>query len=130
MFNDQFAKKSFFYLVLVKSIFYTVSATIWLVLANGLWFAIKGGNSVSEELVEYLTDEMYIINLLSVFLIIIVVVSISQINRLHRKGELMNFIMGRYNKPREIERIFCFIDLTGSTTIAEKLGHFGFANFL
>jgi len=53
-----------------------------------------------------------------------------QINRLHRSWELFNFIIGRYHSPKEVNRIFCFIDLKGSTTIAEKLGHIKFANFL
>ena len=31
---------------------------------------------------------------------------------------------------REVDRIFCFIDLKDSTSIAEKLGHLQFAMFL
>jgi adenylate cyclase len=129
-FENHFNQKTFLYLVLAKSIFYTGSITFWLVLVNGVWFAINGGIPVSEELILYLDDEMYLINLSSIFIVIIGAVGIGQINSLHRKGELMNFILGRYHKPREVERIFCFIDLKDSTTIAEKLGHFGFASFL
>ena len=129
-FENHFNQKTFLYLVLVKSILYTGSITFWLVLVNGVWFAINGGIPVSEELILYLNDVMYLINLSSIFIVMIGVVGIGQINSLHRKGELMNFILGRYHKPREVERIFCFIDLKDSTTIAEKLGHFGFASFL
>ena len=39
-------------------------------------------------------------------------------------------MLGRYHRPREVDRIFCFIDLKDSTTIAEKLGHLRFAMFL
>jgi len=130
LYGDRFTQKTFLYLVIVKSIFYTISTTFWLVIVNGVWFAIKGEYPVKVEIMSYLTDEVYLINLSSVFIVIIVVVSVVQIDSLHRKGELLNFILGRYNKPREVERIFCFIDLTGSTTIAEKLGHFDFACFL
>jgi len=59
-----------------------------------------------------------------------VLTGLGQINSLHRKGELINFILGKYHTPREVGRIFCFIDLKSSTTIAEKLGHFRFAMFL
>jgi len=83
-----------------------------------------------KELIEYLKDEMYVINLSSVFSVMILAVGLGQINSLHRKGELLNFVLGKYHKPREVERIFCFIDLKGSTTIAEKLGHFQFAMFM
>jgi adenylate cyclase len=39
------------------------------------------------------------------------------------QGVLMNFLVGKYHKPREEERIFMFLDMKSSTTIAEKLGH-------
>lgn len=130
MAENHFNQKTFIYSVIVKSVFYTISTTFWLVLANGIWFAIRGGVPVFEEIVNYLSDEIYLINLSSIFFVVIGTVSLTQINSLHRKGDLMNFVLGRYNKPRETKRIFCFIDLKGSTTIAEKLGHFAFASFL
>ena len=36
---------------------------------------------------------------------------------------LNNFFTGKYHKPLEEERIFMFLDMKSSTTIAEKLGH-------
>ena len=53
-----------------------------------------------------------------------------QINRKIGYGVLLNFILGRYRKPREEERIFAFIDLKGSTEIAEKLGALQFHKLL
>ena len=35
---------------------------------------------------------------------------------------LLNFISGKYHKPKQEERIFMFLDMRSSTTIAEKLG--------
>jgi adenylate cyclase len=37
-------------------------------------------------------------------------------------GVLWKFITGKYHHPREEERIFMFLDLKSSTTIAEKVG--------
>lgn len=45
-------------------------------------------------------------------------------------GVLLNFITGKYHKPRTEERIFMFLDLNSSTTIAEKLGDLKFHYFL
>jgi adenylate cyclase len=45
-------------------------------------------------------------------------------------GVLHNFILGRYNKPKEESRIFMFLDIRSSTTIAEKLGHIKYHNLL
>jgi adenylate cyclase len=36
---------------------------------------------------------------------------------------LLNFFTGRYHKPVDENRIFMFVDMKYSTTIAEKLGH-------
>ena len=38
-------------------------------------------------------------------------------------GGFTNMIRGRYNNPRIEHRIFIFLDINDSTTIAEKLGH-------
>ncbi|MES1219978.1 MAG: adenylate/guanylate cyclase domain-containing protein [Bacteroidota bacterium] len=46
-----------------------------------------------------------------------------QINHLLGEGVLWKFIRGKYHKPREEERIFMFLDMKSSTTIAEQLGH-------
>ena len=39
------------------------------------------------------------------------------------QGVLRNFLTGKYYAPTEEERIFMFLDMKSSTTIAEKLGH-------
>jgi len=53
-----------------------------------------------------------------------------QINQLVGDGILWKFIRGKYHKPREEERIFMFLDMKSSTTIAEKLGHDRFYTLL
>lgn len=55
-----------------------------------------------------------------------IVVSITQlmlqINSKFGPGIFWNILSGKYNTPREETRIFMFLDLNSSTTIAEKLG--------
>ena len=43
---------------------------------------------------------------------------------------LWKFITGKYYHPREEERIFMFLDLKSSTTIAEKIGNKKFFDLL
>jgi adenylate cyclase len=45
-------------------------------------------------------------------------------------GVLVNFFTGKYHKPREEKRIFMFLDMKSSTTIAEKLGHIRYFDLL
>lgn len=53
-----------------------------------------------------------------------------QINHLLGEGILWKFMWGKYHKPREEERIFMFLDMKSSTTIAEQLGHVRFYSLL
>ncbi len=46
------------------------------------------------------------------------------------KGNFKNWIFGLMNKPREDERIFMFIDMKSSTTIAEQLSHRKFSHLV
>lgn len=45
-----------------------------------------------------------------------------QINNKFGQGVFWNILRGKYNTPKEESRIFMFLDLNSSTTIAEKLG--------
>ncbi|MCM8571123.1 adenylate/guanylate cyclase domain-containing protein [Gramella jeungdoensis] len=43
---------------------------------------------------------------------------------------LISLFLGRYHRPHEVSRIFMFLDLSDSTTIAERLGHIHFFDLL
>lgn len=45
-----------------------------------------------------------------------------QVNNKFGQANFWNIIRGRYNRPKEEKRIFMFLDINSSTTIAEKLG--------
>ena len=43
---------------------------------------------------------------------------------------MLNFITGKYHKPRQERRIFMFLDMKDSTIIAERLGHIQYFKLL
>ena len=45
-------------------------------------------------------------------------------------GMFLKFLTGKYHQPREEERIFMFLDMKSSTTIAEKIGNKKYFNLL
>ena len=45
-------------------------------------------------------------------------------------GNLFKFLVGRFHRPKEEERIFMFLDMKSSTTIAEELGHVKFGELV
>ena len=54
----------------------------------------------------------------------------AQISSLIGKRVFMNYLSGRYNKPKVEVRTFMFLDLSSSTTIAEKLGPLNYHRFM
>ena len=46
------------------------------------------------------------------------------------KGILVNYLIGKYHKPRIEERIFMFLDLNNATTIAESIVSTMYSNLL
>lgn len=45
-------------------------------------------------------------------------------------GVLFSWLSGRYHQPKEVERIFMFLDLRDSTGLAEKLGPLRFSSLI
>ncbi len=45
-------------------------------------------------------------------------------------GVLANFFTGKYHRPKQEERVFMFLDMKSSTTIAEQLGHVKYFDLL
>ncbi len=52
------------------------------------------------------------------------------VNDKYGPGVFWDFLLGKYFHPKREERIFMFMDLRSSTTIAEKLGEQRYFNFL
>ena len=55
---------------------------------------------------------------------------IYDMNRLLGQNVLLNFVTGRYHRPRVETRVFLFIDMEGSTGFAERLGPLAFHRLL
>jgi len=62
--------------------------------------------------------------------ITMVTLFISEVSDYMGGGIFNNFFTGKYHNPREEERIFMFLDMRSSTTIAERLGHLEYFRLL
>ncbi len=79
-------------------------------------------NQINESLL-FLTP-IYIISWILWFVLAIILMNfILQVSRKFGRGNLLRLIVGKYHKPKDEYHIFMFMDLKGSTAIAEKLGH-------
>ncbi len=72
----------------------------------------------------------FYIFLLYYLIMTLVITFIIQVNKKYGPGVLVPLLMGKYRQPQEEERIFMFMDLQSSTTIAEQLGHLRYSSFI
>ena len=56
------------------------------------------------------------------FVMSVVIGAISELTRLVGGHILLNFILGRYRRPTREQRVLLFLDIVGSTSLAESMG--------
>jgi adenylate cyclase len=126
--NLRFQQWSFTKILLGKTILYT--AVIYVVsVALALIAGLFQGRQL-KELWPFLISPNLFVLVIYTLAIYGLLVFFLQINHLLGEGILWKFVQGKYHQPREEERIFMFLDMRSSTTIAEQLGHVRFYTLL
>jgi len=98
-----------------------------------LWLIIPRPTVVSPEQIkawEQMKEMHFISPLLSALLVAFAVSTYFQIEKLVGKNVLINYLRGRYRRPKKEIRVFLFIDLKSSTSLSEKLGNDTYYSFL
>ncbi len=109
-------KRSFLVTIIVNSLAYLVFFSI-IIFISSLY-----GNSL-EFAKEFFLSTESLMALLFMAVSSVFFHFIFQMNRMFGPGVLIEYSIGKYFNPVEEERIFMFLDLKSSTSIAEKLGH-------
>ena len=124
-------RKSFGVVILFKSLLYLVMAAIVMFLVFGIFFLFRIGPLENPENAILIITPHFIISWMVYFLLTVLLMNfIVQINRKLGPGNLKNLVLGKYHRPKDEHRIFLFLDLKGSTTIAENLGHNTYSKLL
>ena len=121
--------------ILGVSLFYALSGFILIGAGSLLFQMITQQQSpfapeVQHEVQHFMVGADFLKHFLSWGVIMIGTIITLAVNDKYGQGNFKNFLLGRYFRPREEERIFMFLDLKGSTTIAEKLGAKNYFYFL
>lgn len=97
-----------------------------------LVYIVMNAIGVSQELSfrAVVSHPLVLVNLFYSILVNSIIILTIQINRLLGKGNLAKLVTGKFHAPREEIRAFMFLDLKGSTTIAEQLGHLKYSKFI
>ena len=117
-------RKTFGFLVLSKTVAYT------LVFFSFAFIAAWLGSNSLEWAINYVTSPFLIINFLFVMIASFLFLFFKQMNKKFGPGILLKYVTGKYFNPKEENRIFMFLDLKSSTTIAENLSHLLYSKFV
>lgn len=127
-----FRKKSFIFIVFFNIAVLFVSALILLFLIRIT--ATAFGFSTIEQAFSATGETFLRAHFWSLILYVLVVQGIinfiDQMAKMIGPRILLNIILGHYREPKTEERIFMFLDLKGSTTVAERLGHEQFCRLI
>ena len=119
-FLQRFRKLPFYLYMLIKSIYFVIVAV------SIILIPISTGQTPIKVNFQFVIFASILFTIVISFIFNITM----YIQRLLGHNVLTNFFLGKYHNPIEEERIFMFLDLVGSTSIAEKIGHIQFHKFL
>lgn len=130
LFLDRFRKKSYLFLLVFRAVVYSIVIAFHELLINSASNFLTLNLSIGQSIYTAVYRENFPRDLLIIALVSVVSIAFLQIRRLHRPGDLIKYVTGRYHLPEEVDKIFLFIDLKSSTAIAEKLGNTKYSSFL
>src|SRR4030095_10451548 len=132
-FNKWFVEKSFGKKILYKSLIYLAIILVFLVTsviassgAQDFVFGKQGWQNVWV----FFTSYSFLSVILYIAAITLVTQFYNEVSENMGLGVLNNFLTGKYHRPTEEERIYMFLDIKSSTTIAESLGHIKYFQML
>jgi adenylate cyclase len=121
-------------LLVVRTLFYVVMLTVVINTLMALLLGVfeRGGlfnYYRSDTYRSFMRDGRFPLTIVALTLLSFVINFVRQVDRMLGPGMLVNLLLGRYHQPVSEDRIFMFVDLNDSTTIAERLGPARFNEF-
>ncbi|KUJ61221.1 hypothetical protein AR687_13600 [Flavobacteriaceae bacterium CRH] len=120
---------SFIGAMILKALIYSVNIVMFLLFFVVVFAELLGHLTYREALDQYIKERLFedfIFSLgASIFLILFL-----EISSLLNSQFFYNYFTGRYHRPMQEERIFMFVDVKSSTTLAEQLGDILYSNLL
>ncbi len=125
-----FQEISFYKVLLIRTLLYSLLISLILSLVLSIEIAIDSQIPYTDAWISYLQSPLfrrdYFFSLTCVFIIIFGM----QVVQLIGMNNLVRLVTGRYHQPREVKRVFMFIDLNDSTSMAERLGNQRYSSFI
>ena len=125
-----FQKEAYWRIILSKLVLSFFSVKIMMALGILLATVFRGIFLEPSEVISILHSKMYWVVFVFFMLVAGAISFVRMVSQKFGPGVLWNLFIGKYRNPREERRVFMFLDLKSSTTIAERLGHIKFSRFI
>lgn len=123
------SKYSFLETMMVKTLIYSIGILLFLIFFVVFFDEMLGKLTYKESVINYINDRLltdFIFSLgASIFLILFL-----EIGSLLSSHFFYNYFTGQYHHPMQEERIFMFVDVKSSTSLAEQLGDILYSKLL
>lgn len=135
LYKTRLRRRRFLVVLIVRTFAYLMVISFTLMLVLGIYTAIDNRMGIfdvmrSRIFVGWIQGGSFVYIVFYSLVLLMVLQFITLVTRLLGPNVLINYLLGKYHQPKEEERIFMFIDLRSSTTIAERLGPMKWHQFL
>lgn len=129
--NPKLRKQAYYKLAVLKVSLLVTAVFIFTlgVLALSIISGIPTEEAISQYLL-WIQSPLMMVALLTIIVSAIMISFIWQMTIKIGPNVLFNLIIGKYHFPREEDRVFMFLDMKSSTTIAEKIGHIKYSELI
>ncbi len=125
-----FQRRSYIRIIMGKLILFFIAVKIMMAIAILVTQAFTNAALEPGEITQILRSKIYWV-VFVYFLVVAGIISfVRMVSQKFGPGILWKMFIGKYRNPREELRVFMFLDLRSSTTIAEKLGHIKFSRLI
>jgi adenylate cyclase len=126
--NERYRDKPYLRGIIAVCIGFVVIVALITGIMALVFVPLQTGKSISDPETQalfkvFLTDTIHLKNILIWSLIVGITQLLLHVNDKFGQGLFWDFIRGKYHSPKSETRIFMFVDLKSSTTIAEHLGN-------
>ncbi len=125
--NVKYRDKPYGYTIIIVTVVFLLIVAFISVLMGLILVPLNTGKSLADPVgwsafKDFLRDSSHTRAALVWSFIVAITQLLLQVNSKFGQADFWNIIRGRYNRPKEEKRIFMFLDINSSTSIAEQLG--------
>jgi len=129
IFNRYLQKINLLLVLLINTLAHLIVILIIAILFVGIFY-MHGDFQTLFSRPDFIFSRFFLIGIIFGLILSLIFNFFSILNTLIGRHILAKLFIGLYRQPREIERVFMFLDIKSSTTIAEKIGHLKFMSLV